>query len=50
MDGGCDPYGRVRGSIERDEGDGNPIGRKTVSSNVDPWKLPGTKPPAKVHT
>jgi hypothetical protein len=25
------------------EGDGNPIGRTTVSTNLDPWKLPKTK-------
>ena len=37
-----DPYGRVRGRIEGTEGDGNPIGRPTVSTNLDPWELPET--------
>jgi hypothetical protein len=32
-----DPYGRVRGRIERAEGDGKPIGRTTLSSNKDLW-------------
>jgi hypothetical protein len=32
-----DPYGRVRGRIEGAEGDGNPIGRPRVSTNLDPW-------------
>jgi hypothetical protein len=31
-----DSYGRVRGRIEEAEGDGNPIGRATVSTNLDP--------------
>jgi hypothetical protein len=33
-----DPYGGVRGRIERTEGDGNPIGRTTVSTNRDPLR------------
>jgi hypothetical protein len=45
-----DPCGRVRGRIEGTEGDGNPIGRPTVSTNLDPWELPETKPPTKEHT
>ena len=45
-----DPYGRVRGRIEGAEGDGNPIGRPTVSTNLDPWELPETEPPTKEHT
>ena len=38
-----DPYGTVRGRIEGAEGDGNPIGRPTVLTNLDLWKLPKTK-------
>ena len=45
-----DPNGRIRGKIEGAEGDGNPIGRPTVSANLDPWELPETKPPTKEHT
>ena len=44
------PDGNVRGRIEGAEGDGNPIGRTTVSTNLDPWELPETKPPTKEHT
>ena len=40
----------VRGKIEGAEGDGNPIGRPTVSTNLDPWELPETEPPTKEHT
>ena len=42
-----DPYGRVRG---RTEGDGNPIGRTTVSTNLDHTELLGIEPPTKEHT
>ena len=35
---------------ELGEGDCNPIGRTTVSTNLDPWELPETKPPTKEHT
>jgi hypothetical protein len=45
-----DPYGRVRVSFEETEGDGNAIGRPTVSTNPEHWELPETKPPAKEHT
>ena len=45
-----DPYGRVRGRIEETEGDGNPIGRPTVSTNLDCWELPETEPPTRQHT
>ena len=45
-----DPCGRVRGRIEGAEGDGNSIGRPTISTNTDPWELPETKPPTKEHT
>lgn len=41
-----DPYGEVRGRIERDEGDGNSIGRP-VSNNLDCWELLKTDPPIK---
>ena len=44
-----DPYG-TWGQIEGAEGDGDPIGRKTVSTNLDPWELPETKPPTKELT
>jgi hypothetical protein len=30
-----DSYGRVRGRVEGTEGDGQPIGRPTVSTNLD---------------
>ena len=30
--------------------DGNPTGRPTLSTNLDPWKLPETKLPIKEHT
>jgi hypothetical protein len=35
-----DFYGRVRGRIEGTEGDDSPIGRPTVSTNLDPRELP----------
>ena len=37
-------YGNFRGKNEGTEGDGNPIGRPTVSTNLDSWELPETKP------
>ena len=45
-----DPYRRVSGRIERAEGNGNPIERTTVSTNLEPWELPETKLPTKEHT
>jgi hypothetical protein len=36
--------------IEGNEGDCNPIGRTTVSTNLDLSELPETKPPTKNHT
>jgi hypothetical protein len=45
-----DPYERVRGRIEETEGDGNLIGRPTLSTNLEPWVLPETKPPITKHT
>ena len=44
-----DHYSRVRGRTEGAEGDGNPIGRPTVSTNLEPWELPETEPPTKEH-
>jgi hypothetical protein len=46
-----DPNGRVRGRAEGAEGDCNPIGRTTVSTNqTPPPEFPGTKPPTKEYT
>jgi hypothetical protein len=36
--------------IEGAEGDSNPRGRATVSTNLDPWELSETKPLTKEHT
>jgi hypothetical protein len=41
---------RVRGRIEGAERDDNPIERTTISTNLDPWELPGTKPPTKEYS
>ena len=43
-------YGRVRGRIKRAEGEGNPIGRSTVSTNLENWEPLETKLPTKEHT
>jgi hypothetical protein len=40
---------KVRGRIGGTEGDDNPIGRPTVSMNLDPWGPPETKLPTKEH-
>jgi hypothetical protein len=45
-----DSYRRSREKIEGTEGDDNPTGRPTVSSNLDFWALPETDPPNKEHT
>jgi hypothetical protein len=45
-----DPYGRVREGIKGTEGDGNPTGRRTGSTNLDPWEFPETEKPTKEHT
>jgi hypothetical protein len=37
------------GRTEADEGDGNPIGKTTLSTNLDTQELPETKPPTKEH-
>jgi hypothetical protein len=47
---GQGPCRRVRGRIESPQGDGNPTGRPTVSTNMDLWELPETELPTKVHT
>ena len=44
------PYGRVRGRTEGAEGDGNHIGRTTVSTNLDPAELQETEPLTKDNT
>jgi hypothetical protein len=44
-----DLYGRDGGRTEGAEGNGGPMGRPTVSTNLDPWKLPENKPPTKEH-
>jgi hypothetical protein len=36
--------------IQETEGDCNPIGRPTVSTNLDPWELPKTEPTTKEYT
>jgi hypothetical protein len=35
---------------EEPEQDGNPTGRPTVSTNVDPWEISETKPRTNEHT
>jgi hypothetical protein len=44
------PCGRDRRRIEDPQGYGNPTGRPTVSTNLDPWELLETEPPTKEHT
>jgi hypothetical protein len=39
------PSGRVRRRIVETEGNGNLIGRHTVSRHPDSWEVPETKPP-----
>ena len=43
-------YGRVGERIEGAEGDGNTMGRITVSTNPDPSELPETNPKTMEHT
>jgi hypothetical protein len=38
-----DPYGRAKGRIKGTKDDGNPTGRPTVSTNLDPWEFPETE-------
>ena len=45
-----DPYRRVRGRIEGTEGNGNPPGRPTVSTNLNPWEFPENELPTRGHT
>jgi hypothetical protein len=42
--------GGIRERTERDEGDCNPTGRTTISTNQSPQELPGTKPSTKEYT
>jgi hypothetical protein len=44
-----EPYGRVRRRIEDAEGDGNPIRKPTVSTNINPWELSEIKLQTKEH-
>jgi hypothetical protein len=39
-----------RGQVKEAEGDGNPIERTTVSTNLNPSEPPETKPPTRQHT
>jgi hypothetical protein len=41
---------KVRVRAEGAEGDCNPIGRTTMSTNMNTWELPETKTPTKEHT
>ena len=43
------PYGRVRERNEGPQGDGNPIRRPKLSTNLEPRETPKTKPPTKEH-
>ena len=45
-----DTYGRVGGRIEAHKVNGNPIGRPTESTNLDPWELSESESPTKEHT
>jgi hypothetical protein len=46
-----DPYGRIRGRTEEIDEEGNPIGRLTVSTSLNPWELPETNQRASLtHT
>ena len=45
-----DPYGRIRERIEGPQGNGNPTGKPTVTTNLDSWEFPETEPPTKEHT
>jgi hypothetical protein len=37
-------YESVEGRVKRHEGDENPLGRATESTNLDPWQLLETEP------
>jgi hypothetical protein len=45
-----DPYGCIRGRIEEDKGEGDPIGRPAVLTISDPKVLPETGPATRQHT
>ena len=40
---------RVSGRIEGIEADGSPIGRPTMTINLDPWELQKIEPPIRKH-
>ena len=42
-----DPHAWIRGMIEEAERESNPIGRWTVSTNLDPRELTETEPPTR---
>ena len=42
---GWGPHRRVEERIVGPKGDGNPIGKPKMSTNLDPWELWETKPP-----
>jgi hypothetical protein len=44
-----DTYERVGGRIEGPDGEGNPTGRPTESTNLDPLELSETEPQTKEH-
>jgi hypothetical protein len=43
-------YAIIRGRIKGAEGDSKPIERPIVSTNLDLWELPETKPLTKEYT
>lgn len=45
-----DPSGWTRERLEEVEEEDNPIGRPTVSTNLDFWELSDTDPPTRQHT
>jgi hypothetical protein len=47
LDGTWESCGRVGIRVEGPEKDRDSTGRRTVSTNLDPWRLPDTEPPTK---
>jgi hypothetical protein len=45
-----DPWGWMRGKLEKAEEEGDLIRRPIVSKNLDPWDLSDTEPPTRQHT
>jgi hypothetical protein len=41
------PIVELGGGLKKLKGEGNPIGRPAVSTNLDPWELPDTEPPTR---